>query len=311
MMELAASKKSTKGKPRKQILLKQEFHAAFIFIMPFFIGFIIFNMIPFLYTFFISVMNYNEFKPLSSMRWDGLTNYITLFHDPTALTSYLKSFYFTIIYVPGVTIVGFLAAVLLNRKFYLKTLSRSFFLMPYVANIVAISVIFSVFFDPFGGPVNQILASIGVANPPLWFAGRLTAIPALACVATWQNFSFQMVVYLAALQSVPRELYEAAEMDGASRWKKLKNITIPLVSPASFFLIVAATIGSFQNFTIVYAFTRGGPGISSRVSAVNIYEEAFTFNHYSYAAAQAVVLFGLIMIISISQWRLQKKWVHY
>lgn len=301
----------SKIKRNHMSLEKQEARVAFTFVLPFFIGFVIFGIAPFLYALFISFVDFNDFKPLNSLKWAGLSNYTAIFKDQIAMSSYLKSFYYTIIYVPLLTIVGFLSAVLLNKHFYWKSFSRSLFLMPYIANIVAISIVFSMLFDPFGGIVNSLLKLIGVENPPLWFAGSQTAILTTAIVAVWANFPFQMIVYLAALQGVSRDLYEAAEIDGATKWQQLVRITLPIVSPTTFFLVITATIGSFQNFTIFNALTRGGPGTASRVSSLNIYEEAFSFNHYSYAAAQAIVLFLIIMVISAIQWGGQKKWVHY
>lgn len=292
-------------------LEKQEARAAFVFVLPFFIGFIIFQFAPLFYAFFISFVDLNNFKPLNAVQWVGLANYTAIWKDPIAVSSYLKSFYYTILYVPFLTAVGFIAAVLLNKHFYWKSFSRSLFLMPYVANIVAISIVFSLLFDPFGGFVNALLKVLGISNPPLWFASAKMAIPTTAMVAIWLNFPFQMIVYLAALQGVSKELYEAADIDGASKLKKLVSITLPIISPTSFFLVITATIGSFQNFTIFNALTKGGPGTASRVSSLNIYEEAFSFNHYSYAAAQAIVLFLIIMVISVIQWGGQKKWVHY
>lgn len=292
-------------------LEKQEAKAALLFVLPFFIGFLIFGFAPFLYAFCISFLDFNDFKPFNSLKWVGLSNYSAIMKDPVALSSYFKSFYYTIVYVPLLTITGFIAAVLLNKHFYWKNFNRSLFLMPYVANIVAISIVFSMLFDPFGGFVNTLLIKMGFHNPPLWFAGIETAIPTTAFVAVWANFPFQMIVYLAALQGVSKDLYEAAEIDGATRWQQLFQITLPLVSPTSFFLVITATIGSFQNFTIFNALTRGGPGIASRVSSLNIYEEAFSLNHYSYSSAQAIVLFIIIMLISAVQWGGQKKWVHY
>lgn len=299
------------NKRRRLSLEKQEARAALVFVLPFFIGFIIFGLAPFFYALYISFMDFNSFKSLDSLEWSGLSNYKAILNDSVAVSSYFKSFYYTILYVPLLTIAGFMAAVLLNKSFYWKTFSRSLFLMPYVANIVAISIVFTMLFDPFGGMVNTLLTKIGVDHPPLWFAGTKTAILTTALVAVWANFPFQMIVYLAALQGVPRDLYEAAEIDGATKWQQLSRITLPLVSPTTFFLVITATIGSFQNFTIFNALTRGGPGIASRVASLNIYEEAFSLNHYSYSAAQAIVLFVIILLISAIQWGGQKKWVHY
>ncbi|WP_211021665.1 sugar ABC transporter permease [Paenibacillus sp. Marseille-P2973] len=279
------------------------------FILPFLAGFLIFNLFPLLYAFYISLVDYNTLKP--SFNFIGFDNFTRIFHDPIALQAYWSSFLYTLIYVPALIVLSFFLAVLLNRKFFLRPVSRTMILIPYVANVIAIAMVWSMILDPYDGPVNAFLHLIGVQNPPMWLGGTKTALPTIALVNVWQSLSFQTIVFLAALQGVPKELYEASELDGAGRWKKVRNVTIPLVSPTTFFLVITSVIGSFQNYASVRALTNGGPGVASRVISLNIYEEAFTYNRYSYAAAQAILLFGVILVITIIQWRGQKKWVHY
>ncbi|MWV43967.1 ABC transporter permease subunit [Paenibacillus sp. HJL G12] len=284
--------------------------AAWVFVLPFVIGFLIFNIIPMAYSVYISFMDYNSFKALNSIKFIGFDNYVRLFHDPIALNAFVKSFIYTVFYVPGLILLSFLVATLLNRAFALRALTRTLILMPYVANVVAVSIVWSILLDPFGGPVNQLLTKLGM-DPPLWLSGVKTALPTIAGINVWQSLAFQTIVFLAALQGVNKELYEAADIDGASRWRRLWSITLPVISPTTFFLVITSIIGSFQNYASVRMLTNGGPGTSSRVISLNIYEEAFTLNHYSYASAQAIILFAIVLVITIIQWKGQKRWVHY
>lgn len=298
-------------KKRKQAsIYKQEGRAALIFILPFLIGFAIFNIIPFVYALVISFMDYNTLKDISTIKFLGFDNYVKFFNDPIALKAVVKSFTYTAIYVPGLLISSFFVAILFNRQFFMRKLSRTMILIPYVANVVAIAMVWSIILDPYDGPVNTILSGLGF-DPPMWLGGTSTALPTIAIISIWLNFSFQTIVYLAALQEVPSELYEAAELDGANAIQRIFKITVPLVSPTTFFLMVTSIIGSFQNYAIVRMLTNGGPGISSRVLSLNIYEEAFSYNKFSYASAQSMVQFAVILVFTIILVRGQKKWVHY
>ncbi|WP_106769280.1 carbohydrate ABC transporter permease [Paenibacillus faecalis] len=292
-------------------LKKQEERAAVMMIMPFMIGFIIFALIPVVYAIVLSFLNYNSLMDLKDVKWIGLSNYIQVFQDEVALKAFLKSFYYILIYVPSVLIFGFVMALLLNKAFYGRTVIRTLILMPYVSNLVAVAMVFAILLDPFNGPVNMLLGYLGIDNPPMWLAGTKEVIPTVALISVWQGSAFHTIVYLAALQGVPRELYEAAEIDGASRWKKITNVTLPMISPTTFFLIIVSIINALQNYSAIKVYSDGGPGDASRVISYNIYEEAFSYNHFSYAGAQSVLLFLIVLVITIIQWKGQKKWVHY
>lgn len=285
--------------------------AAILFVLPFVIGFLAFHIFPIIYSFAISFMDYNTLKPLSAAKFNGLDNYVRMFKDELATSAFLKSFYYTAVYVPGILIASFITAMLLNRTFALRGLTRTLIMMPYVANVVAVAIVWSILLNPYDGPVNEIIKLFGVENPPLWLNSIKISLPTIAIINVWQSLAFQTIVFLAALQGVDRALYEAAEIDGASWWRKIVNITLPAISPTTFFLIVTSIIGSFQNYATVRMLTNGGPGSASRVISLNIYEEAFTLNHFSYASAQAIVLFGIVLVITIIQWGGQKRWVHY
>lgn len=183
--------------------------------------------------------------------------------------------------------------------------------MPYVSNIVAVSVIFSIMLSPTNGIINTMLRALGVGNPPLWLLGTETALPTVAAVACWQQMGMQMVIYLAALQDVPGELMESASIDGANALKKFTHILLPVISPTTFFLTITTIIGSLKNFSIIQTMTGGGPGTSTTVLPVSIVKSAFGSYRLGYASAQGMLLFAVVMLITVIQWRGQKKWVNY
>jgi multiple sugar transport system permease protein len=306
-----------KQRVNKQMSLeRQEEVAAWTFIAPFVIGFAIFTVIPILYTIFLSFTHSNTLNSFSKgllrgQEFYGLQNFLAVFKDTITMNSFLRGFEFAAIYVIALISVPLILAVLLNNDFYMKKFTRTVILLPYVTNTVAIAIAFGLLFSPFGGPVNTILNMLGVKNLPLWYQGTATALPMAALTEAWHNQAFQIIVFLAALQDVPKELYESAQMDGASPWVKFRYITLPLISPTTFFLVISSFVGSFNNYAAIKLYTDGGPGTASRTITYNIYETTFTFNHYSNAAAQSVILFIVILLVTIIQWKGQKKWVHY
>jgi len=207
--------------------------------------------------------------------------------------------------------ISLLMAILMNNSFYLRRFTRSLILMPYVSNVAAIAIVWSIILNPFDGPVNFILRGLGLRNLPMWLAGVRTALTVSALIYTWQNLAFQTIVFLAAIQEVPAELNEAGHIDGANAWQRFAHITFPGISPTTFFLVISTIIGSTQNFAIIQNLTGGGPGTATEVAAINIYNLAFKYNKYSVASAQSVLLFLVLLAITILQWRGEKKWVNY
>jgi len=284
---------------------------AWIFISPFIAGFLFFKLLPIVYGVFISFMDYNSLRKLGKGKFIGFKNYINIFTDKTALTSYLRSFQFSLIYVVGVIVLAIVIAVILNKSFPFRTATRTMIYMPYVANVVSVAMVFGIILDPYDGPITQLLNMIGIENTPMWLGGVETALPTVAVIAIWNSLAFPVIVYLAALQEVPASLYEASNIDGANVFQKLRYITVPLISPTTFFLVITSTINSFKNYAIIKTLTNGGPGVSTRVIALNMYEEAFQFNKYSYSSAQAILVFLVIFILTMIQWKGQEKWVNY
>jgi multiple sugar transport system permease protein len=291
----------------------REERTALLFIAPFFLGFLLFHLLPLLYSVFLSLVDFNTLGRVRTDRFAGLGNYARVFQDHLALASYARSLYFSVIYVAGIITVSLFLALLLNRELFLRTASRTMIYMPYVANVIAVGIVWAIVLNPFEGPVNALLERAGVAEDrlPQWLLGVHSALPTVAGIKVWQNLAFQTIVFLAALQEVPVELYECAEIDGAGGWRKLTGITLPMISPTMFFLVVVTVIGSFNSLAIVKALTDGGPGSATRIITLFIYEQAFRYSYYSYATALACLLFLFILAVTLVQWKAQKRWVHY
>ena len=292
-------------------LHRQEELIGYLFILPFAIGFIIFQLAPLLSSILISLTDLSFISNLSAVKFVGLGNFITMFGDSQFLSALWRTLYYVVLFVPGSIGVGLVFALLINAKFFFRGPIRVAIFLPYVSNLVAVAVVWAMLLDYNDGPVNALLRSIGVENPPLWLLGVHTAIPTVVVIVVWQSIGFFMVVFLAALQNVPSGLYEAAVIDGAGSWNKFWRITMPLISPTIFLLSITAIISAFQNFGPIQVLTKGGPGDASTTLSMNIYKESFVHYRFGYSTAQAIILFLLILIITVIQWRGQKKWVTY
>ena len=286
---------------------------ALFFIAPFFLGFVFFNPVPLACSVVLSLVDFNTLRESGGNRFFGFRNYLRAFADRLAIASFRRSFFFSAIYVEGIIVLSLFTALLLNRKLHLRTLSRTLIYMPYVANVVAIGIVWSIVLNPFQGTVSSLLRLLGLpdALQPQWLIGVRSSLPTVAGIKVWQNLAFQTIVLLAALQDVPRELYECAEMDGAGWWRRMVRITLPMISPTTLFLVVVTVIGSFTSFALVKALTDGGPGSSTRIITLFIYETAVKYSYYSYANALAALLFLFMLLITVIQWRAQRRRVHY
>ncbi|WP_391571090.1 carbohydrate ABC transporter permease [Cohnella sp.] len=296
---------------RSHSLRRQEQWIGYGFILPFTIGFIVFQLAPLLSSVAISLTNLSFISNLSGVKFVGLQNFISMAGDEQFTGALWRTIYYCFLFVPGVIAASLFFAFLINRNLYLRSSIRTAIFMPYVSNMVAIAVVWALLLDVNDGPVNALLRALGVENPPLWLLGEKTAIPSIVMIVVWQNIGFFMIVFLAALQNVPNELYEAAMIDGAGGVAKFRRITLPLISPTTFLLTITAIINSFQNFGPIQVLTKGGPGAASTTLSVNIYQESFVHYRIGYSTAQAIVMFVMILAITVIQWRGQKKWVTY
>ena len=299
-----------KTKKHKSRLQRSDTIAGYAFIMPYVLLFVIFTGIPFLCSFVFSLFNITYISKLSNLRFVGLANFVKMFTNADVMASLGRTGLYSLVYVPLIMVIGFILAVLLNKGVHFTKLIRSMVFMPYVSNMVAVAVIFKLLFGP-NGAVFAIMSAFGVQDPPLLLLSERWALPTVAAIAVWKGVGLNMITYLGALQNVPYELEEAAQIDGANRWQRIRNVTIPMLSPTTFFLVISSIITSLQNFTVIQSLTEGSPGQATRVMALSIVQTAFVKNNTSFASAQAVVMFAIVMVITLIQWRGQKKWVNY
>ncbi len=295
-------------KKRKINFSKREARLAWLFITPYLIGYIVFHFAPLVLSFVMSLTDIRYISKLDNVSFVGLANYIEVFSDKEFINSFWNSIKFALIYVPLILVIGLALAILVNQKLYARKMIRGMIFMPYVSNMVAVAVVWSILLDPISGPVNMFLRSLGITDPPMWLMSTDSALITVAIIAVWQGVGLQFVTYLAALQGVPQELKEAGNIDGASSWQIFRYITLPSIAPTTFLLIITSTIGSFKNFTMIQALTGGGPGMSTTVLPLNIVNTAFSTMRMGYASAQAMIMLALIMIITIYQWKRQDRY---
>lgn len=288
---------------------------AYLFLLPSFLGFIIFVLIPVIAALGLSFVNWNL---LSAPEFSGIANYRQLLvQDDVFQKVFGNTLYFTIAIVPLQLIMGLLLAVALNQGLRGMTAYRVIYFMPVVTNIVAAALVFQWIFNRDFGIISAPLWNLAEATgvpalaPPDWLNDPQWAKPAVVILTLWKNVGFTMVIYLAGLQAIPTHLYEAATVDGASPWQRFRHITVPMVSPTTFFLLIIQMIGAFQLFSEAFVMTRGGPAQATLTIAYYIYQNAFEFGRMGKASAIAWVLFLVIFLFTFLQNRLQRRWVHY
>ncbi|MCK9548439.1 MAG: sugar ABC transporter permease [Sphaerochaeta sp.] len=284
---------SNKAAVKKQLV-------AYSFIAPNFIGFAVFTLVPIVFAFVLALLHWDGANPI---RWAGFANFAALFDDDQFKAA-LKN---TIVYTGGtvpLTLVGsLLLAVILNKKIRGRNFFRTVSFFPYVASLVAVAAVWNMMFNPTKGPVNMFLQALGVENVPGWAADRHWAMPTIIFFSVWKYVGYYMIIYLAGLQNISAELYEAADLDGANGWQKFRYITVPQLSATTFFVLVMLTIQCFKVYDIVYMVTQGGPGTATLVLVYDIYNKAFISWRLGSASAVAMVLFLLVMTVTLIQFK--------
>lgn len=281
---------------------------AYAFLLPNFIGFMIFTLIPIVCSMGLSVMEWDSSNPMVFVGFDNFKRLVT---DETFKISLGNTVYYSVFTVPLTMAAALGLAMILNQKMKGINIFRTIFFFPHVASLVAVAVVWNLLFHPTLGPVNQILRAIGIANPPGWTASVDWAMPAVIIVSIWKSMGYYMVLYLSGLQGIPRELYEAAKVDGASAFQRFRSITLPMLTPTTFFVSIMLTISCFKVFDLISVMTNGGPGRATNVLVYDIYNTAFINYEFGYASAISMVLFVIVLVITIIQFRAEKKWVSY
>jgi multiple sugar transport system permease protein len=278
-----------------------------LFLAPSLIPLIMFLIVPMLASVGLSFASWDL---LTHPRWVGTANYRGLVHDGEFHAALLHTLYFVAGYLPLVFCGGLLLALALHQRLKGVAWLRTLYFLPVVTSWVVVALVWKWLLNPQYGIVNRLLGFVGVQGPGWWLDPHW-AMPSIILASAWKDIGFTMVIFLAGLQAIPEEYYEAASLDGAGRWSRFRNITFPLLSPASFFVVVISLINNVQVFDQVWVMTQGGPAGSTSVVVQQIVQNAFSFGRMGYAAAMSWVLFGVILIITVVQLRLQKRWVVY
>lgn len=280
----------------------------YLFILPNLLGFLVFIAFPLVFSF---ILSFCEGDAVTDIKFIGLKNYIKLFSDEGFRISLFNTFYYMIASVPLMVGFGLILALLLNNELKLNKFYNTVFFMPNISSVVALAIVWQAMYHPTMGPINLSLKSLGIENPPLWISDVKWAMPSVILMTVWLNAGYYMLLYTAALKSIPSTLYEAADIDGANARHKLFRITLPMLSPTTFFAVIMAVINSFKVFDQIYLMTDGGPGRATNVLVYYIYKTSFSHYKFGYASAVAYVLFFIVFILTVIQYKGQSKWVNY
>jgi len=299
---------------------------AYTFLAPNFLGFAIFTLVPVVFSIMLSFIEWNG-GALSNMKWVGLENYATIFKVEKVAEKFADGdfFYFfnrvdlgialkntvfyTLITVPLTLVCAIALAMALNKAVKGAVAFRTIFFFPYVASMVAICVCWN-FMLMKDGPINRFIMALGIDFNKSWTADSTMAMWAIILVSVRRNMGYYMIIYLAALQGVPRELYEAATVDGANKWQQFRNVTLPQLKPTTFFASIMMVISCFKIYDVVAIMTEGGPGRSTKMLVTYIYDIAFARIKYGEASAISMVLLVIVLVITIIQFSSEKKFAN-
>lgn len=290
---------------------RKENLTGYIFVAPALIVFLVFVAFPFFFSLFLSLTEWNFLSGWGGIQWKGLENFIKLAGDQNFRQAVVNTVIYTVATVPISILIALVLAYVLNGKVYLKKTLRLAFFIPYISNMVALAAVFKFMFRDDGIINNVLLNVFHFQEVPRWLSNsELNKIP-IILILIWTAVGYELIVYMAALQNVPKELYEAGKLDGATGFKQFVHITFPMISPTTFYLVVVRMIAAFKVFSAINIITLGTATRGNTSLVVEIYQDAFQSYKFGYASAEAVVLFAIILAITLFNFWGQKKWVHY
>jgi multiple sugar transport system permease protein len=278
-----------------------------MFLAPSLLALLAFSIGPMVGTLWVSLQEWNLIRDAEFI---GVDNFRELWHDDDAWRALRNTIYYLVGYLPLVVAGGLGLALLVNRKLRGVNLFRGLYFLPVVTSWVVVSLLWRWLLNPSDGIVNWLLDRVGIDGPG-WWTDRTWAMPSVILASAWKDLGFVMVILLAGLQAIDGTLYEASRIDGAGPWRQLRSVTLPLLTPSLFFVVVISLINGFQVFEQVWVMTDGGPAGASTVMVEQIVKNTFQYGRAGYAAAQSVVLFAIILAVTAIQLRLQKRWVFY
>lgn len=285
----------------------KKFFTVSAFLLPNLIGFTVFIIVPILGSLYLS---FTEWNLISSPQWVGLDNYARLLKDKDFWRALGNTLTFIVGYVPAVMVTGLGFALVLNKKISFRKFFRAAYFIPVITSWVAVSLIWKWLLNPNYGIVNYLLSLVGIQGPA-WLQDPAWAMVGIIMTSVWKDTGFVMILFLAGLQGISETYYEAADIDGASAVQKFRHITLPLLTPTTFFVLVILLINSFQVFDQVMIMTEGGPAGATTVVVQQIYNYAFSYSQMGYASAMSWILFLLIFVVTAIQLKSQKRWVEY
>ena len=283
---------------------------AYSFIAPNLIGFCVFTLGPIIFAFALAFMSWDGNNPIQFV---GLDNFLALKEDTRFKAAFINTIIYAVTTVPLTLAAALGLAIILNQKVKGRDIFRTIGFFPYVASLVAVAAVWNMIFSPGAGVVNVLLTNLGVGREylPKWAADPDWAMFTVVLFSVWKSMGYYMVIYLAGLQGIPSDLYEAGSIDGANALQKFWYITVPQLRPTTFFVVIMLTINCFKVYDLIYMITQGGPGTSTLVLVYHVYQTAFvTGSDYGYASAISMVLFLMVLLVTIIQFKGERKYAN-
>ncbi|MBV7337044.1 sugar ABC transporter permease [Chloroflexi bacterium TSY] len=307
---IAASSSTQGGRGNKQGVWsgrrKRDTIAGYLFLLPNLLGVLVFSLFPIGATIYLT---FTEWDLASAPKFTGFNNFLLMVRDELFWKTLFNTFYYAFVAVPIAVFLAFWLALLINRKMWGVLSFRLIYFLPHITLTVAAAIVWAWIYSPEFGLINYLLSQIGI-DGPYWLSDSRWAMPAIIIMSNWKGIGYAMLIFLAGLQGIPQELIDAATVDGATGWQRLRHVTIPLLTPTTFFIVTTSFIGAFQGFDQFYVMTQGGPAFSTTPLVLYIYNNGFQFFKMGYATSMAAVLFLCILTITIVQWRLASRWVY-
>lgn len=277
---------------------------AYSFLAPNFIGFAIFTLVPIVFAVVLAFLRWDGANPIE---WAGFSNFTELFDDDQFKAALKNTIVYTAGTVPFTLLASLFLAVILNQGIKARNFFRTVSFFPYIASLVAVAAVWNMIFNPSKGPVNMLLYALGFENVPGWAADKDWAMVTIILFSIWKYMGYYMIIYLAGLQGINPELYEAANLDGTNAWQRFRYVTVPQLSATTFFILVMLTIQCFKVYDIVYMVTQAGPGTATLVLVYDIYNKAFISWNLGSASAVAMVLFALVLAVTLIQFKTEQR----
>ncbi|MGO4790498.1 carbohydrate ABC transporter permease [Paenibacillus sp. 2KB_20] len=286
---------------------RKEALIGWLFLAPEIVGMLLLNVFALGFSLYLSLSDWDMLSGVQGIEFTGLDNFIKMFHDPTIIQAIKNNLIYMVLTVPIPIAIALVLSVLIHNSVFFKSYFKVAFFIPYISSIIAVAAVWSALFHPSLGPINQFLMDIGISSPPKWLVDPKTSLLAISIISSWAGLGYTIIIYMAGLTNISNEIYEAADIDGASSIKKFFAITVPMLRPTTFFLLITMLIGSFKVFDIIAFLTEGGPNNSSTVLVFRIYEEGFKYYNMGYASAISWLLFAIIGLITALTWKMRNE----